>query len=265
MKYTLIIPLLIAVIIAVGIFSFVYLNQLSKVDSNPKQFTYVIVNTYPHDTNAFTEGLVFSNNFLYESTGLNGASSLRQVNLTSGEVLKEIDLSDQYFGEGIAIVNDRIIQLTYTSKTGFIYDKDSFALLGNFTYLTEGWGLTYDGKSLIMSDGSDTLRFLDPVTFKPVGQVEVHFGNATVANLNELEYIDGYVYANVFLQKQIAIIDPHTGLVKSWIDLSGLPGAVSSNPENVLNGIAYDAKGGRLFVTGKDWPHLYEIELVPKE
>jgi glutamine cyclotransferase len=187
---------------------------------------------------------------------------LRRVELETGTVLQSVSLPDEYFGEGITIVGDRIYQLTWRNGIGFIYDLSNFALLGNFTYSTEGWGLTYDGNRLIMSDGSSTLYFLDPQTLRNVGQVTV-MDTSPVTNLNELEYIKGKVYANVFLTNKIAIIDPSTGHVDSWIDLSGLPGPSNPDINSVLNGIAYDAAGGRLFVTGKMWPNLYEIQLVP--
>lgn len=226
-------------------------------------YTPNIVNTYPHDTNAFTEGLTYSGGFLYESTGLFGQSSLRKVDFTTGSVLQEYNLPAQYFGEGITLVDNRIIQLTWESHIGFIYDKNTFALLGNFTYPTEGWGLTFNGSQLIMSDGSDHLYFLDPTTFQRTGQVEVHDGTTPIVNINELEYANGDVYANIWLTNQIAIINPANGLVKAWIDLTALP-APAPNGNNVLNGIAYDQTNNRLFVTGKDWPNLYQITLVPE-
>jgi glutaminyl-peptide cyclotransferase len=225
-------------------------------------YTYNIVSTYPHDSNAFTEGLIYSDGSLYESTGLNGASSLRRVDLTTGTVKQQISLPYEYFGEGIATVNNTILQLTWQSNIGFIYDKNTFSLLGNFSYPTEGWGLTYDGKQLIMSDGTDHLYFLNPTTYQRTGQVQVIDGNNAVLNINELEYIKGDVYANIWQTNTIAIINPDTGQVKSWIDLKGLP-APSPNGNNVLNGIAYDQTSDRLFVTGKNWPNLYQIKLVP--
>jgi len=235
----------------------------STATTTVTHYTYSIVNTYPHDTNAFTEGLFYSDGFLYESTGINGASSLRRVDLTTGDVLQEVMLPSQYFGEGTTTVNNTIIQLTWQSHIGFIYDKTTFALLGNFSYATEGWGLTFDGKQLIMSDGTDNLYFLDPTTFQRTGQVVVHDGNTTIVNINELEYINGDVYANIWQTNTIAIINPQTGQVKGWIDLTGLPSENNSDPNAVLNGIAYDQNNNRLFVTGKDWPSLYQIELVP--
>jgi glutamine cyclotransferase len=239
-----------------------YMLVTKPAVSSAPVYGYRIINTYPHATDAFTEGLVYNDGFLYESTGLNGQSTLRRVELETDTVLQSVSLPDEYFGEGITIVGDRIYQLTWRNGIGFIYDLSNFALLGNFTYSTEGWGLTYDGNRLIMSDGSSTLYFLDPQTLRNVGQVTV-MDTSPVTNLNELEYIKGKVYANVFLTNKIAIIDPSTGHVDSWIDLSGLPGPSNPDINSVLNGIAYDAAGGRLFVTGKMWPNLYEIQLVP--
>jgi len=257
--------LLIVIMLVLSASILVFLNNnKSSANSAGTHYTYTIVGTYPHDPNAFTEGLVYSDGFLYESTGLDGGSSLRRVNLTTGNVQQEVMLPTQDFGEGIAIVNNTIIQLTWQSHIGFIYDKNTFAVLGNFTYPTEGWGLTFDGEQLIMSDGSDNLYFLNPTTFQRIGQIQVHDGNTTVVNINELEYINGDVYANIWQTNTIAIINPETGQVKAWIDLTGLPGANNSNPEAVLNGIAYDQKNDRLFVTGKDWPTLFQINLTPQ-
>ena len=229
-----------------------------------QHYTYTIVNTYPHNSSAFTEGLVYDNGNLYESTGAypsNIISTLRHIDLVSGNVINEISTQD--FGEGITIVNNRIIQLTWQSHIGFLYDKTSLEIIGNFSYPTEGWGLTYNGTTLIMSDGTNHLYFLDPTTFQQVGEVAVHEGNKPISNLNELEYINGSVYANIFMNRTIVIINPETGQVTGGVDLSGLQGASGNDPNFVLNGIAYDASGNRLFVTGKDWPHLYEINLVP--
>ncbi len=264
MKKALVAAVLLIVVIIVLAASIIVIvnNNATSAKSTATHYTYTIVNTYPHDTNAFTEGLVYSDGFLYESTGLNGASSLRRVDLNTGNVLQEYNLPAQYFGEGIAVVNDTIIQLTWQSNIGFIYNKTTFAILGNFTFPTEGWGLTYDGKQLIMSDGSDHLYFLNPTTFRQTGQIQVHDGNKAVVNINELEYINGEVYANIWQTKTIAVINPETGQVEAWIDLTGLPGADNSNPDAVLNGIAYDQQNDRLFVTGKEWPNLYQIKLV---
>ena len=265
-KSVVVASILIIAILVLSVSTLLYVNS-SKPQANSSavtHYTYTIVNTYPHDTNAFTEGLVYSNGVLYEGTGIWGASSLRRVDLTTGNVQQEVTLPNQYFGEGITIVNDTIIQLTWQSHIGFIYDKTTFALLGNFSYTTEGWGLTFDGKHLIMSDGTDNLYFLDPTTFQRTGQVAVNDGNTTVVNINELEYINGDVYANIWQTNRIAIINPQTGQVKAWIDLTGLPPENNPDPNAVLNGIAYDQNNNRLLVTGKDWPSLYQIKLVPQ-
>jgi glutamine cyclotransferase len=229
-------------------------------------YGYEVVNAYPHDPGAWTEGLVYADGFLYESTGLKGHSSLRKVELETGEVLQKVDLAAPYYGEGITICNQKIVQLTWQQHVGFIYDKESFALLREFDYPTEGWGITYDGQRLIMSDGTSTLHFLDPETFKEIGSVQVFDDSGPVDNLNELEYVNGEIYANVWLTDRIAMIDPRTGRVLGWIDLTGLLSAADlSQPVNVLNGIAYDAEHNRLFVTGKLWAKLFEIKLVPKD
>jgi glutamine cyclotransferase len=222
-------------------------------------YTYKIIRVYPHDTNAFTEGLVFDNGILYESTG--ESSSLRRVDLESGVVQQEVNLLAEFFGEGLTVINDSLVQLTWQNHVGFVYDKATFDLRGNFTYSTEGWGLTYDNNHLIMSDGTSNLYFLDPITFQKTGQVTVHDGNTSVTNINELEYVNGDVYANIWLQQKIAIINPQNGQVKGWIDLSGI--YQSNDPNAVLNGIAYDSQTDRLYVTGKDWPNLYQITITP--
>lgn len=228
-------------------------------------YTYRVVRRYPHDPQAFTQGLVFCGGFLYEGTGLNSGSSLRKVVLESREVLKIRTLPEQYFGEGITIFGERIVQLTWLSNTGFIYDLESFELVGEFHYATQGWGLTHDGERLIMSDGTSTLHFLNPETFEEVGKVEVHdWQRGPVMYLNELEYIEGEVWANVWQTDMIARIDPGTGQVTGWIDLAGLLSSEErAGHVDVLNGIAWDAEGERLFVTGKLWPRLFEIEVVP--
>jgi glutaminyl-peptide cyclotransferase len=236
------------------------------------QYIYSIENTYPHNTNAFTEGLVYSDGYLYESTGLLeessgnilGPSSLRQEDLATGNIIQQTNLSLNYFGEGMTIVDDTIIQLTWQTNIGFIYDKNTFTQIGNFTYPTEGWGLTYNGSQLIMSDGTDNLYFLNPTTFQRTGQVQVYDGVKSVVNINELEFVNGNIYANIWLTNKIAIINPQTGQVKAWIDLTGLPGPTNPNADSVLNGIAYDQQNSRLFVTGKEWPNLYQIKLIPQ-
>jgi glutamine cyclotransferase len=265
MKKSLIVGVLFIIAVLIVSTSVIIFLNGNKKANNPTtpHLTYTVVNTYPHDTNAFTEGLVYSDGFLYESTGLNGASSLRRIDLTTGNVLQKVTLPNQYFGEGITVVNDTIIQLTWESKIGFIYNKTTFAILGNFTYPTEGWGLTFDGNRLIMSDGSSNVYFLDPTSFERTGKIQVHDGNTTVDNINELEYINGDVFANIWQTRTIVIINPETGQVKDWIDLTGLASGNSSNNEAVLNGIAYDQNNDRLFVTGKDWSNLYQIRLMP--
>jgi glutamine cyclotransferase len=255
----------ITLIIAITAATYITLNNQPQNNQNPPTtYTYTIINTYPHDTNAFTEGLVYSDGFLYESTGLNGNSTLRKVNLQTGETLQQITLDPQYFGEGITIIGNKIIQLTWQNHVCFIYDKTTFQILGNFTYPTEGWGITNNGTSLIMSDGTSTLYFLNPETYERTGTIQVHDGNTSITNINELEYINSTVYANIWLENRIAIINPQTGQVTSWIDLSGIYQNPVSDPANdVLNGIAYDPASGRLFVTGKRWSLLFEIQLSP--
>ncbi len=224
-------------------------------------YGYKIVNTYPHDRNAFTQGLVFDDGFLYEGTGICGGSTLRKVELETGKVLKLYPLPAKFFGEGATLWENKLIQLTWQSRVGFVYDKESFLLLREFAYPTEGWGITHDGTCLIMSDGTATLYFLNPDTFEEIRRIEVHDKDVPIANLNELEYIQGEIYANVWLTNRIARITPETGQVVGWINLEGLLSEEDcSQPVNVLNGIAYGAKHDRLFITGKYWPKLFEIE-----
>lgn len=229
-------------------------------------YTYTIINTYPHDPAAFTQGLIFENGVLYESTGLYGRSSIRKVDLETGTVLQLYELAPQFFGEGLTAFGDTLIQLTWQSNVGFVYDKHSFDLLREFSYPTEGWGITHDGEQLIMSDGTDRLFFLDPETFQITGHIYVTDAGRSVSRLNELEYIHGEIYANIWQTDLIARIDPQTGAVVGWIDLSGLLAEeYRQQPVDVLNGIAYDAEHDRLFVTGKLWPKLFEIELILRE
>lgn len=269
MKKSLIIAISIVIIIVLGASILIVLNNNnSSASSTAAQYTYKVVNTYPHDTSAYTEGLMYYGGFLYESSGLNvtygGISTLRVENLTTGAIVQEYTLPNQYFGEGITIINNRIIQLTWQSNIGFVYDKNTFALLGNFTFPTQGWGLTNDGSQLIMSDGTDHLYFLNPTTFQQTEEVTVHDGNTDITNVNSLAWINGEIYSNVWLKNEIAIINPQTGQVKAWINLTGLPDEAASelNPYAVLNGIAYDQQNNRIFVTGKDWPNLYQIQVV---
>ena len=227
--------------------------------------SFKVVAAYPHDPKAFTEGLEYKDGFLYESTGLNGESSIRKVDLATGTVLKQMPLSTFYFGEGITFFGGHLFQLTYQSGVGFIYDSKSWSTQGNFHYPGEGWALTHDDKRLIMSDGTSALRFLDPATFRELGRVVVRDGARPLANVNELEYIDGEIWANVWQTERIVRIDPHSGQVNSWVDLTGLLKPADRKPDtDVLNGIAYDTGRKRIFVTGKRWPKLYEIRVVDR-
>jgi glutamine cyclotransferase len=226
-------------------------------------YTYHITNVFPHDPQAFTQGLFFHNDFLYESTGLYNYSSLRRVELETGNVLQITHLPDHYFGEGMTIIHDKIVQLTWKSNIGFVYDLHTFTLLHNFSIANEGWGLTYDGQQLIMSNGTSTLTFLDPETFTKIGELHVH-NTQPVDRLNELEYIQGEIFANIWKTNNVARINPTTGKIAGWLDLAGLNGTEADDPNDVLNGIAYDTQNDRIFVTGKRWPYLYEIQLIPK-
>jgi len=226
-------------------------------------YTYRIINSYPHDNEAFTQGLVYEDGFLYEGTGLREHSTLRKVELESGNVVKIYDLPEEYFGEGITIYDNKIIQLTWKSKEGFVYDKDSFKLINRFTYPTEGWGLTHNGHQLIMSDGTSNLYFLDPETFTETNRIQVTDGNRQIEMLNELEYINGEIFANIWRTDSIARISPESGDVTGWIDLKGLLKAEDrAQKVDVLNGITYDSINDRLFVTGKLWPKLFEISII---
>lgn len=222
-----------------------------------------VVREFPHDPDAFTQGLVFHEGFLYESTGLHGESSLRRVDLNTGRVLQERRLLPVLFGEGAAVVGERIVQLTWRAGIGFVYDRASFRLLREFRYSGEGWGLTFDGDELVMSDGSDTLRFLDPETLRETRRLPVRANGVPVFNLNELEWIAGEIWANLWTEDRIARIHPGTGEVLAFLDLSGLLAEELRHPEaDVLNGIAWDPATGRIFVTGKKWPRLFEIEVL---
>jgi glutamine cyclotransferase len=228
---------------------------------------YKVVRSYPHDTQAFTEGLLYRDGYLYESTGLNGKSSIRKVDLASGKVLQSKDIPPQYFGEGLTVWGDTLVGLTWQTQTGFVFDLKTFELKSQFAYPGEGWGLTHNGKELIMSDGTATLRFLDPKTFLEVRRIKVTADGIAVNQLNELEVVEGEILANIWHTNTIARIDPATGKINGWIDFGKLyPDAgKGSNGENVMNGIAYDADKKRLFVTGKLWPKIYEVKIVPRK
>jgi len=228
-------------------------------------YGYEVINDFPHDSNAFTQGLIFENGALYESTGRHGYSSLRKVDLETGNILKIHELEYIYFGEGMTIYNDTIVQLTWLNNIGFVYiEQDTFELIDSFNYPTAGWGLTHDDTCLIMSDGSSRLHYLDPQTYEEVGYIDVTAEGVPVENLNELEYIQGMIYSNIWFSDLIAIIEPQTGEVVGWLNLSGIlsSGGVGEG-RDVLNGIAYDSSNVRLFVTGKLWPTLFEIEVDP--
>ena len=228
-------------------------------------YTFEIKETYPHDRGAFTQGLVFLDGHLWESTGQHGTSSLRKVELKSGRVLRSVSLAKEYFGEGMTILRGKVFQITWQNGEAFVYGLDDFRRLKTFRYAGEGWGLTHDNDSLIMSDGTSRLKFLDPETFAVRRVLNVADGGSPVTQLNELEYVRGEIFANVWQDDRIARIDPKTGRVTGWIDLSGLlPESERAQETDVLNGIAYDQSGDRLFGTGKLWPKLYEIRLVKK-
>ena len=221
-----------------------------------------VVNSYPHDPNAFTQGLLWFDGGFYEGTGIEGQSTLRRVEFPSGRVLQKRALPTDIFGEGVAQVGDKLVELSWQSRRGFVWDRKSFKPIGEFTYPNEGWGLTYDGQYLIQSDGTSTLTYLDPQTFQPLRQLTVTFNGEMQRNLNELEWINGAIWANVWQTDQIVRIDPATGQVTAYLDLTGLlPKRLRTGKEDVLNGIAYDAQNKRLFLTGKLWPRLFEVKV----
>lgn len=273
-------PRIIFVCFALGVI--ILLGSMLMAPHAIPVYRYEIVHTYPHDRFAFTEGLSYADGFLYEGSGLEGSSSLRKVRLETGEDLLIRNISREYFGEGITVFGNRIAQETEDNGFGFLYNRTTFEPEGIFPYATKGWGITWDGSSLIMSDGTASLTWLDPTTFTIVRQMTVTAQGVPVKNLNELEHVNGEIYANIWPTNRIARISPHAGEITGWIDLSGLP--VESDRERIgwagiksirghtsipfgeeacLNGIAYDADGNRLFITGKLWPSVYEIRLVP--
>ena len=222
-----------------------------------------VVATYPHDPGAYTQGLVIDNGQMFEGTGQYGSSTLREVDLKTGKVTRSISLDEQYFGEGITILNGKIFQLTWKSNFCFVYDRKTFQYKEYFRYPYEGWGLTNNGKELILSDGSSDLRFIDPISFKEVRRISVKEGTERIKNLNELEYVNGEIWANIWYEDRIARVSPENGKVLGWIDLSGLfPKNQREDRDQVLNGIAQDPETKKLFVTGKNWPKLFEIEIV---
>lgn len=251
------------------IWGFLFL-PLEDQSESPREYTpvytYRMIHTHPHDPAAFTQGLVCDDaDTLIEGTGLYGQSTLRKVDLQTGTILECHELPQNFFGEGITLFENKIIQLTYKEHTGFVYDRETFELLDHFSFPTEGWGITSDGTHLIMSDGSATLYFLDPLTFAQVSTLSVYDENGPVIFMNELEYVRGEIYANIWLTDRIARISPQTGAVTGWIDLEGLLPDSAQQAADVLNGIAFDAENNRLFVTGKFWPYLYEIEVLPPD
>ena len=227
-------------------------------------YTYRIVRTFPHDPNAFTQGLQFLDGVLYEGTGLNGRSSIRKVQLETGKVLQERAISPEYFGEGITVWKNDLLELTWQSHVAFVYEKATFEPKKRFSYPGEGWGLTHDGTNLIMSDGSDELRVLDPTTFAEKRRIKVTAAGSPLRNLNELEYVKGEIFANIWQTDYVARIAPESGRVVAYIDLRGLLTPAERAKTDVLNGIAYDAARDRLFVTGKLWPKLFEINVIPR-
>ncbi len=238
---------------------------LAAQASKPQQYTYTVVNVFPHDQSAFTQGLAYRAGFLYEGTGIEGKSSLRKVRIETGKIVQQVNLGSEYFGEGITLLGDKIFQITWESKTGFVYDLNTFHLLRKFSYAGEGWGLTAEGRDLFLSDGTSEIRVLDSETFKEKRRIKVRDGSTPVKDLNELEFVEGQIFANVWHSSHIARISPETGEVVGWIDLTGLPSTVYRlDSEAVLNGIAYDPIQKRLFVTGKLWPSVFEIKLSPK-
>ncbi len=234
-------------------------------DIEPKIYSYEVVKVYPHERSAYTQGLVYEDGYFYESNGLKAESSLRKLQIGTGEPIQSFTLAPEIFAEGLTIMGDKIIQISWQNNTGFVYDKKSFQLLSKFSYTTEGWGLTNDGKNLIMSDGSNIIYFLDPQSYSEVSRIEVYDNKGPVNQLNELEYINGEIYANIYQTDKIARIDPVTGKVLAYIDLSKILNTNDYEQDtDVLNGIAYDPATKRLFVTGKKWPKLFEIKLKLK-
>ncbi len=233
--------------------------------SHPPRYGFEVVRQFPHDPTAFTQGFTYHDGFFFEGTGRNGSSYLRQVRIETGEIVRQVGLAPQFFGEGITILGDKVIQLTWLAQTGFIYSLGDFRRLRSFTYPGEGWGLTSNGREVFMSDGTPEIRVLDPKSLREQRRIKVHDGARPISQLNELEFVEGEIFANVWQTNRIARISPQTGEVVGWIDLTGLLSPIYHLESGaVLNGIAYDQKGKRLFVTGKLWPKIFEIKLVAK-
>ncbi|MGA2882451.1 MAG: glutaminyl-peptide cyclotransferase [Bryobacteraceae bacterium] len=237
---------------------------LSAAEQTP-EYGYEVIHTYPHDSTAFTQGLEYHGGYLYEGTGLNGRSTVRKVKLETGQVVQRVEVDPFYFGQGITVLNQQIFELTWKTQTGFVYSQATFRKKQTFNYPGEGWGLANDGRNIYMSDGTDQIRVWDPLTLQEKRRIMVRDHDEPVMNLNELEWVRGEIYANVWLTERVARISPMDGRVLGWIDLTNiLPAADHKKDTDILNGIAYDALGKRLFVTGKLWPKLFEIKVVPK-
>jgi len=243
-----------------------YAETYISIISNkaPREYTYKVIKSYPHDDRSYTQGLEFYNGYMYEGSGQYGESMLRKYKIETGQLIQSYNLPDNVFGEGIVIFNNLIYQLTWKSRIAYKYDLNTFKLLGTFEYNTEGWGITKYNNMLVMSDGSNRLYFLNPENFTEISRIEVYDNIGPVVNLNELEYINGYIYANVYQTDNIVIINPKNGFVEGIIRLNNLLNKAKVKREpDVLNGIAYDSEKKRLFVTGKYWPELYHIEIIP--
>lgn len=240
-----------------------YTKVIVLPENAPEQLTYEVVNTYPHDPTDYTQGLLINNGFLYESTGQEGESAFKKKNLTTGETIQVVNLSDDLFGEGLALLNNEFYQLTWNARKGFVYNMN-MEQTRTFSYQSEGWGLTDYNDQLIMTTKTEKIFFMEPQSFTAVDEIEVYDNKEKVDSLNEMEVIDGLIYANVYLKDYVVIIDPETGEVLKKIDFTGLLANSEKEDTDVLNGIAYDKETNRLFVTGKYWPKLFEVKLIPK-
>lgn len=244
---------------------FLTVALLAQTKASTAVYGYQVVNRLPHDRGAFTEGLFVLDGDFYESTGLEGKSYVRRVEIATGRVKQQYNVPSQYFGEGIVAFGKQLFQLTYKTEVAFVYDRSTLQLLKTYKYKGEGWGMTTDGKRLIMSDGTAQLRFLDPATFKELGRLSVTDAGRPIDQLNELEWIKGEIWANIWMTQKIARINPQTGRVNSWVDMSGILSVMETAGTDVMNGIAYDAKTDRVFVTGKWWPRVFEVKVGAKK